>query len=122
MRFKIRAACGAALLALAGCLAPMPPGTVATTPGTTAPVAPTTLDEASRQIARMAINTEMQNRLPGVNVAPYTDCVMANATTAELIDIAQASRAGVSGVADSVATIVSRPATGQCIAGAASRA
>lgn len=118
MRLKISAMLGAGLLTLAGCVAPMP---TATTPMPTAPVVtpPTVLDAASRAVARSVINTEMQKRLPGVNVAPYTDCVVNNATTAELIDIAQASRAGVSGTADSVAAIVSRPPTTQCIAAAA---
>lgn len=127
---KIMAACGAAL-ALSGCvvLTPVPqqPGApVPTVPGTTTPApapapttpAPTVLDSASRALARQVVNTEMQKRLPGTDVTPYTDCIINNATTAELIDIAQMSRAGVAGVADSVAVIVKRPATGKCIASA----
>ena len=121
MRFKILTASGATALMLAGCVAPMPTATVSTptAPVVAAPATPTTLDAASRQVARSVVNAEMQKRLPGVNVAPYSDCVMSNATTAELIDIAQASRSGVTGTADSVASIVSRPATTQCIATAA---
>lgn len=119
MRFKLAAAFGAAALGLAGCVAQMPTATtLPTSPVITAP-APTVLDAASRSIARSVVNSEMQKRLPGVNVAPYTDCVVNNATTAELIDIAQMSRSGVAGTADSVAAIVSRPATSQCIASAA---
>lgn len=123
MRLKSSAACGLAVaaLALAGCVAPLPVATV-TTPVPTAPVivtTPTVLDAGSRALATSVINTEMQKRLPGVNVAPYTSCVVANATTAEMIDIAQMSRSGVAGTADSVASIVSRPATTQCIASAA---
>ncbi|MDB6178495.1 hypothetical protein PAF17_13410 [Paracoccus sp. Z330] len=120
MRFQLTAICGAAALTLAACVAPLP----TTGPAPTAPVttAPTTLDAASRQAARTVINSEMQKRLPGVNVAPYTDCVVNNATTAEMIDIAQMSAAGSVGAADSVASIVSRPATTQCIASAASSA
>lgn len=111
-----------AAVVLAGCVVQNPPtGTVPATPGAV-PAAPTTmLDAASRQVARNVINSEMQKRLPGVNVAPYSDCVINNASTAELIDLAQASRAGVAGTADSVATIVSRPATTQCIASAAQK-
>lgn len=116
MYLKLSAAFGAAALLLAGCVAPLP--TATTAPVTTMP-APTVLDAASRVVARNVINSEMQKRLPGVNVAPYTDCVVNNATTAELIDIAQMSRSGVTGTADSVAAIVSRPATTQCIASAA---
>ena len=121
MRFQLFAAFGVAALSLSACVAPVPLATTTTTttPGVTTPAQPATLDAASRQIARNVINTEMQKRLPGANVAPYTDCVINNATTAELIDIAQAS---TSGTADSVATIVSRPATTQCIAGAAAAA
>lgn len=121
MRFKLTAVFGAGALALAGCVAPIPTaGPVPTAPGAT--TAPTVLDGASRSLARSVVNSEMQKRLPGVNVAPYTDCVMNNATSAELIDIAQMSRSGASGTADSVAAIVSRPSTTQCIASAAQSA
>ncbi len=120
MRLNLIAAFGLAAATLAGCVAPVPMAgpAVPAAPAATAP-APTVLDAASRQIATNVINSEMQRRLPGVNVQPYTNCVVSNATTAELIDIAQASRAGASGTADSVASIVSRPATTQCIAAAA---
>lgn len=121
MRFTSFAGMGVLALALAGCVAPVsrdPGAPVVTTPPVATPPA-NVLDEASRQLARGVINSEMQKRLPGVNVAPYTDCVINNATTAELIGIAQASRTGVAGTADSVASIVSRPATTQCIAAAA---
>ncbi|MCZ0962179.1 hypothetical protein [Paracoccus benzoatiresistens] len=121
MRLQIFAALGLAAAVLAGCAAPVPPATTATTT-TTVVTPPTVLDAASRQVARTVINSEMEKRLPGANVAPYTDCVVNNATTAELIDIAQASRAGATGTADSVAAIVSRPATTQCIAAAAGTA
>lgn len=120
MRLKLIAAFGLAAATLAGCVAPVPVAApaVPAAPAAAAP-APTVLDAASRQLATNVINTEMQRRLPGVNVQPYTNCVVSNATTAELIDIAQAARAGASGTADSVAAIVSRPATTQCIAAAA---
>lgn len=121
MRYSTFAGMSAVTLLLAGCVSPVSTrGPAPTSP--TVPTAPTTLDAASRQVARNVINSEMQKRLPGVNVAPYTNCVVDNATTAELIDLAQAANAGVSGNADSVAAIVSRPATTQCIAAAASTA
>ncbi|MBU2958541.1 hypothetical protein KO490_12825 [Paracoccus sp. C2R09] len=117
---KIYAALAVSAVALAGCVAPVPTAgpTVPSAPTTTAPTTPTQLDEASRQLARNAVNTEMQSRLAGSDTTPYTNCVMQNATTAELIDIAQMSSAG-SSTADSVAAIVSRPATTQCIASVA---
>ena len=118
MRFPTFAALGLVAAVLAGCAAPVPPATTVATPVAPVVTAPTVLDAASRQVARTAINAQMAQRLQGVDVTPYTDCVVNNATTAELIDIAQASRAGVA-TADSVAAIVSRPATTQCIAAAA---
>lgn len=86
--------------------APMPP-----------PVAVPNPDAAVRSSARVVVNREMARRLPGANVAPYTDCVMSNATTAELADITASANAS-----GAVAAIVGRPATTQCIAGAAAAA
>lgn len=119
MRLHLIAAFGLAAATLAGCVAPVPMAGPGVPSAPTGPATPTILDAASRQVATNVVNAEMQRRLPGVNVQPYTNCVVGNATTAELIDIAQASRAGASGTADSVASIVSRPATTQCIAAAA---
>ncbi|MDO5646731.1 hypothetical protein [Paracoccus sp. (in: a-proteobacteria)] len=121
MAVKLYAGFGAVALLLAGCVAPMPTTPVVTpaAPVVTAPMPATVLDAASRELARTVINREMQSRMPGANTQPWADCVINNATTAELIDIAQMSRAGASGVGASVATIVSRPATAQCIAAAA---
>lgn len=120
MRFITIPGLGAAALVLAGCAVTSPiPGPATPTAPVIAPAAPTMLDEASRQVARNVINSEMAKRLPGANVTPYTDCVVNNASTAELIDIAQASRAGIAGTTDSVAAIVLRPATSQCISNAA---
>ncbi|ABL68682.1 MULTISPECIES: hypothetical protein [Paracoccus] len=106
----------AAALALSGC--------VVQNPGM-APVAPlpvpqvTPPDAAIRSSARVVVNREMARRLPGANVAPYTDCVLQNATSAELASIAAA---GAAGAGNAVAAIVGRPATTQCIAGAAAAA
>ncbi len=105
-----------AALALSGCVlqnpcvspAPMPMPQVAPSP-----------DAAIRSSARVVINREMAKRLPGANVAPYTDCVLQNATTAELASIADS---GADGAGNAVASIVGRPATSQCIAGAAAAA
>ncbi|WP_374634011.1 hypothetical protein [Paracoccus sp. (in: a-proteobacteria)] len=105
-----------AALALSGCVvqnpgmapAPMPLPQVTPSP-----------DAAVRSSARVVVNREMAKRLPGANVAPYTDCVLQNATTAELASIADAGEAGAG---NAVASIVGRPATSQCIAGAAAAA
>ena len=57
------------------------------------PVVTPNPDAAVRSSARVVVNREMAKRLPGANVAPYTDCVLQNATTAELADIAQSADA-----------------------------
>lgn len=105
------------LLALAGCtVAPAPVATptapVVVPPTPVAPVAPT----VNRSAAVGVVNREMAQRLPGTNVGPYTNCVVNNATDAELADLA--SMAGNSaGASSAVAAIVQRPAAASCIAG-----
>ncbi|WP_199260274.1 hypothetical protein [Paracoccus binzhouensis] len=105
----------AAALALSGCVVQNPG--MAPAPGPVPPVAAPAPDAAIRSSARVIVNREMARRLPGANVAPYTDCVMQNATTAELAGIADSTNAS-----GAVAAIVGRPATSQCIAGAAAAA
>ncbi|MFC3571082.1 hypothetical protein [Paracoccus sp. TOH] len=105
----------AAALALSGCVVQNPG--MAPAPGPVPPIATPAPDAAVRSSARVVVNREMARRLPGANVAPYTDCVMQNATTAELAGIADSANAS-----GAVAAIVGRPATSQCIAGAAAAA
>lgn len=110
----------AAALVLSGCVATVPP--VLTVPGPSAPVVvtpgPTTpalgVGTAQRTAAAQVVNIEMARRLPGRNVAPYTTCVMNNATMAEIADLATLS--GTPAAADAVAAIVQRPGASQCIA------
>ena len=75
---------GAASLVLAGCVARVPPSQptspIPTPPPVTQPT--TTLDSSTRAVARDVVNREMAKRLPGRNVAPYTDCVLNNASMA----------------------------------------
>lgn len=104
-----------AALALSGCVVQNPAGMP---PAPVPPMAGPAPDAAVRSSARVVINREMARRLPGANVAPYTDCVMQNATTAELAGIADAS----DNASSAVAAIVARPATTQCIASAAAAA
>jgi len=107
----------AGALALSGCVMQNPG--MAPAPAPTAPIATPAPDAAARSSARIVINREMARRLPGANVAPYTDCVVQNASASELASIAAAGEAGAG---DAVAAIVGRPATSQCIAGAAAAA
>ena len=81
-----------------------------------------TLDSSTRSVAREVVNREMAKRLPGRNVGPYTDCVMTNASMAELSDIAQRGVNDSSAAASSVAVVVQRPAATQCIAKVAATA
>lgn len=105
--------------ALSGCVmqnpGQMPPPANNVPPVASVPNA----DMAARATARVVVNREMARRLPGANVAPYTDCVIDNASASELASIVTA---GDAAAASMVAGIVGRPATSQCIARAASSA
>lgn len=114
MRLSLTAAVAATAL-LSACVAPVAPVVVTPPPVTPPVVTPLpTISDATRTTARRVVNLEMAKRLPGRNVAPYTDCVISNATMAEVTDLAGMS--GRAGAADAVAVIVKRPATSQCIA------
>lgn len=110
----------AAALALSGCVVQNPNAAPPAIPPVAMPTAPAA-DAIAQTAARTAVNREMARRLPGANVAPYTDCVVNNASAAELANIGQQSAAG-GNVGDSVAAIVGRPATSECIARAAAAA
>ena len=124
MRFSFIAALAAAT-ALSGCVmtpiptapAPVAPAPVIVTPAPRTPVVvvppPTTTRVPDTPTARQVISAELAKRAPGRNVGPLTDCVVANASQAELADIA--AMQGKPAAANAVATIVSKPATTQCI-------
>ncbi|TWI34968.1 hypothetical protein [Paracoccus sulfuroxidans] len=108
-----------AALALSGCVM-QNPGQMPPVDSNLPPIASVpSVDTAARTTARVVINREMARRLPGANVAPYTDCVIDNASASELASIVSSGDAGAAGT---VAGIVGRPATSQCIARAASSA
>lgn len=102
--------------ALAGCVYGPPPGPIQQP----LPQPPTEqLTPAMRMAANQVVNREMAKRLPGVNVSPYTNCVMQNANMAEIMDLASMSAGDDARAAGAVAAIVQRPATTQCIASVA---
>lgn len=101
----------AAALALSGCVAPIPVATAPTAPVVVTP--PSDVSSSTRAEATRVVNAEMARRLPGRNVAPYTACVLDNATQAEIADLATLS--GQAGAADAVAGIVRRSGTTACI-------
>lgn len=117
MRYSLIAAI-TAVTVLSGCVVP------ARGPVPNAPTLPgaASLSPAQRVAARNLINAEMSKRLPGVNTQPYTDCVVSNASTADLADLAGIAYGSTGSAADSVAVIIKRPATTQCIAKVAATA
>lgn len=106
---------------LAGCVyGPPPTGTTQTRPPVTTVTPPTDpVTPAMRSAASQVVNREMAKRLPGVNVAPYTNCVIQNAEVPELVRLASMSAGDTAGAAGAVAGIVQRPATTQCISAVA---
>ena len=80
-------------------------------------IANAVVEETTRDVAKGAVNTVVQQQFPGIDAAPYTDCIIENATVGELFDLAQSAVGGVGEAAvATVLTIARRPATSQCIA------
>lgn len=78
----------------------------------------TMMQDTSRTLARSAVNSAAQQYFPGVNVSPFTDCVINNANTSEIMQLAQAASKGSAGAADAlpiVRTVVARPEATQCL-------
>jgi len=76
-------------------------------------------DNISRQAARSVVMPIVQQRLPGPQSEAVTNCVLNNATGAELRTLALdiGTRAGTRTVGI-VADVLRRPATVQCVMGA----
>lgn len=75
-------------------------------------------DQIAREQARQYVNAEVQQRFPGVNAEPITDCVIDNASAQEIITIAGGIALGNTDAATStVNAVLQRPATLQCAAG-----
>lgn len=97
-----------ATLAVSGCVVQNPG--MAPPPAPLPPVATPNPDAAVRSSARVVINRQMAKNMPGIDIAPYTDCVVQNATTAELAGIADSASPSAP-----IAEIVKRPATSACL-------
>jgi hypothetical protein len=79
-------------------------------------VADAAVQETTRSVARGVVNGIVAERFPGVNAAPYTDCIIDNATTGEILTVASASRTGVT--EDTVRLVLDvavRPETVRCL-------
>lgn len=74
-------------------------------------------ETAVRDQAKGVVNTVVAKKLPGVNAAPVTDCVIDNASMGEVFTIAKGAKFGITeGTVQTVMTVLKRPATTQCIA------
>lgn len=76
------------------------------------------LVEASAQsAAKTVIKSVIADKLPGVDVDDAVDCVVENATTDQIVDIAKASVTGIDdSTVSTVTSIASQPETISCIA------
>jgi len=75
-------------------------------------------DQIARETARSAVRPVLAERFPGVPLEPSTDCVIDNATGAEIISLASDAALGRpdEGTVETVLTIVTRPETITCLA------
>jgi len=74
------------------------------------------VEQTSRDVAKGVVSNVIQQKFPGTNVAPYTDCVLDNASFDEVLEIAQSAATGGKKATALVLEIAARPATAQCIA------
>ncbi len=72
-------------------------------------------DTLARDAAKGVVNGVVQTRFPGVNAAPYTDCIIDNATGSEILQIAEAAIVGTTQATTELVTqIAARPETVRC--------
>ncbi len=74
-------------------------------------------DTLARDRAKAVVNGVVQDKFPGLNAAPITDCIIDAASAREIIGIASASVTGVNqSTVDTVLEIAQRPEAVTCIA------
>ena len=77
-------------------------------------------DVLARDAAKSVVNSVVATRFPGVNAAPLTDCIIDNATGAEVVQLAEGALLGVTPETTNLVTeIAARPETVRCTAKAA---
>ncbi|SLN29012.1 hypothetical protein ROA7450_01224 [Roseovarius albus] len=75
------------------------------------------VDNVARDRAKTVVNGVVEDKFPGVNVAPVTDCVIDAASASEIVSIGSASVTGVTqSTVEKVLEIASRPEAVNCIA------
>lgn len=73
--------------------------------------------KATRDTAKTVVNGVVEDKFPGVNAAPITDCIIDNASVSEILTISKAAVIGVQpDTVDTVVAISQRPETATCIA------
>lgn len=73
--------------------------------------------KGTRDTAKTVVNGVVENKFPGLNAAPITDCIIDNASVSEILTLAKASVVGVQqDTVDTVVSISQRPETAKCIA------
>ena len=78
------------------------------------------VQQPGRKAAKSVVTTVISQRFPGVNAAPFTDCIIDNATDQEILNIATGAITGPDeATVQIIMKIASRPATIQCIGPAA---
>ena len=78
---------------------------------------PAQQDELTRDAARTAIRPVLEQNFPGVPLEPATDCVIDNASSAELLSLAADAVTGpTANTVEIVGRIVARPDTITCLA------
>lgn len=74
-------------------------------------------DDLARDRAKTVVNGVVSQKMPGLNAAPVTDCIIGAASAGEIINIAGASVTGVTqSTVQDVLSIAQRPEAVQCIA------
>ncbi len=78
------------------------------------------VQQTARNAAKSVVTNVIAQRFPGVNAAPFTDCIIDNATDQEILNIATGALTGPDeATVQIIVNIASRPATVQCIGPAA---
>lgn len=74
-------------------------------------------DTIAQDQAKTVVNNVVQERFPGVDATPVTDCVIEAASAGEIVDLAQDSATGISqSTVLLVVEIAARPESVECIA------
>ncbi len=74
------------------------------------------VQESSRNAAKRVVTPIVEDNFPGRNATLYSDCIIENATTKEIVTLARATILGVTdSTLDTVINVATRPNTLTCI-------